>query len=286
MSTNTINVTIDGIQALSSQYEYKNVEDSTKGYTRKTGQIEFSFAPTKDSTVVITYNRSLDLLNAAERIQFLYEAQSGLYGKDFAQLMDGVDYGGVQVKSFEFGAKLGWDNDPWYATTWDSYDDGFEDEIITLDGSTTQITLSKPLENEVVYNVYLNGVRIDDPNFGTGNPVANPNAITQSLTGDGEKTIIYTDNDGLDISKPLVDGDTIIVRKASSDGSFLPDTFTLDTVIEGGNLAYGTATGLKSEDITIDGDGFVTPTTSKGPEELVTGPVSYTHLTLPTILLV
>ena len=273
LSTNTINVTIDGIQALSSQYEYKNVEDSTKGYTRKTGQIEFSFAPTKDSTVVITYNRSLDLLNAAERIQFLYEAQSGLYGKDFAQLMDGVDYGGVQVKSFEFGAKLGWDNDPWYATTWDSYDDGFEDEIITLDGSTTQITLSKPLENEVVYNVYLNGVRIDDPNFGTGNPVANPNAITQSLTGDGEQTIIYTDNDGLDISKPLVDGDTIIVRKASSDGSFLPDTFTLDTVIEGGNLAYGTATGLKSEDITIDGDGFVTPTTSKGPEELVPGQV-------------
>ena len=200
LSTNAVNVTINGIQALSSQYSYKNIEDSTKGYTRKTGQIEFSFAPTKDSTVVITYNRSLDLLNAAERIQFLYEAQTGLYGKDFAQLMDGVDYGGVQVKSFEFGAKLGWDNDPWYASTWDSYDDGFQDEIITLDGSTTQITLSKPLENEVVYNVYLNGVRIDDPNFGTGNPVANPNAITQSITGDGEQTIIYTDNDGLNIA--------------------------------------------------------------------------------------
>jgi len=271
LKTNAIDITIDGIQALSSQYIYKNVSDVTKGYTRNTGQIEFSFAPLLGSTIVVTYNRSLELLNAAERIQFLYEAETGLYGKDFAQLMDGVDYGGVQVKSFEFGQDLGWDNAPWYANNWDSYDDAFEDEIITLDGSTTQITLSKPLEDTEVYNIYLNGVRIDDPNFGTGNPVANPNAITQSLTGDGEQTIIYTDNDGLDINKPLVDGDTIIVRKASSDGSFLPDTFTLDTVVEGGNLAYGTATGLKSEDITIDGDNFVSSTTSKGPEELVPG---------------
>ena len=271
LSTNTINITIDGIQALSSQYTYSNISDITKGYTRNTGQIEFSFAPLKDSVIAISYNRSLDLLNAAERIQFLYNAETGQYGKDFAQLMDGVDYGGVQVKSFEFGADLGWDNDPWYATTWDSYDDTYQDEVITLDGSTVSITLSKPLENEILYNVYVNGVRVDDPNFGTGDPVANPHAITQSLTGDGEQTIIYLDNDGLNLPLGLKDGDTIIIRKSTSDGSFLPDTLTLDSVVTGGNLAYGTATGLNSEDITIDGDGFVTPTTSKGPEELVPG---------------
>ena len=271
LSTNTINITIDGIQALSSQYTYSNISDITKGYTRNTGQIEFSFAPLKDSVIAISYNRSLDLLNAAERIEFLYNAKTGQYGKDFAQLMDGVDYGGVQVKSFEFGADLGWDNDPWYATTWDSYDDTYQDEVITLDGSTVSITLSKPLENEILYNVYVNGVRVDDPNFGTGDPVANPHATTQSLTGDGEQTIVYLDNDGLNLPLGLKDGDTIIIRKSTSDGSFLPDTLTLDSVVTGGNLAYGTATGLNSEDITIDGDGFVTPTTSKGPEELVPG---------------
>ena len=42
---------------------------------------------------------------------------------------------------------------------------------------------------------------------------------------------------------------------------------------QGGNLNYNTATGLDSADITIDGDGFVTPTTSAGPEEQVPGQV-------------
>jgi hypothetical protein len=65
----------------------------------------------------------------------------------------------------------------------------------------------------------------------------------------------------------------IIFRKSTSDGSFLPDPNDFDTIIEGGNLAYSTATGLRAEDINIDGDGFVTPTTSKGPEELVPGQV-------------
>jgi hypothetical protein len=64
---------------------------------------------------------------------------------------------------------------------------------------------------------------------------------------------------------------TITIRKSTSDGSFLPSGAGFDSLIEGGNLQYGTATGLAAGDINIDGDGFVTPTTSKGPEELVPG---------------
>ena len=45
-----------------------------------------------------------------------------------------------------------------------------------MDGSTEIFTLSKPLENNVVYNVYPNGKRIDDPNFGTANQT-NTNAV-------------------------------------------------------------------------------------------------------------
>ena len=64
---------------------------------------------------------------------------------------------------------------------------------------------------------------------------------------------------------------TITFRKSTSDGSFLPEGIGFDSLIEGGNLQYGTATGLDAGDINLDGDGFVTPTTSKGPEELVPG---------------
>jgi hypothetical protein len=74
---------------------------------------------------------------------------------------------------------------------------------------------------------------------------------------------------------PAVEGTainpTVTIRKSTSDGSFLPSGVGFDSLIEGGNLQYGTATGLDAGDITIDGDGFVTPTTSKGPEELVPG---------------
>jgi hypothetical protein len=51
-----------------------------------------------------------------------------------------------------------------------------------------------------------------------------------------------------------------------------------DTFIEGGNLnpnsAYRTANGLRADDIIIDGDGFITPTTSPAPEEMVPGHIS------------
>ena len=89
----------------------------------------------------------------------------------------------------------------------------------------------------------------------------------KSLEGDGStKTVdvsaIETGSD-----------DIIIVRKSTSDGSFLPDPDAVDSLVKGGDLAYSTATGLNAEDINIDGDGFVTPTSSHGPEEFVPGQV-------------
>jgi len=68
-------------------------------------------------------------------------------------------------------------------------------------------------------------------------------------------------------------GDTIIIRKTTSDGSTSPDYTTFDVELTGGNFEYTTAKGIESGDITVDGDGFVTPTTSKGPEEQVPGQV-------------
>ena len=52
-----------------------------------------------------------------------------------------------------------------------------------------------------------------------------------------------------------------------------PNEQAYDSIIQGGNLNYPTATGIASGDITIDGDGFVTPTTSAGPEEQIPGQV-------------
>jgi hypothetical protein len=88
------------------------------------------------------------------------------------------------------------------------------------------------------------------------------------ITGAGQTTI------QLDESLiPTVANDVIVIRKATSDGSFIPDPDGYDTLLQGGNLTYESAKGIRAEEIVIDGDGFVTPLTSKGPEELVPGQV-------------
>ena len=65
----------------------------------------------------------------------------------------------------------------------------------------------------------------------------------------------------------------VVIRKASSDGAIIPDPRSYDTLLSGGDLRFASARGINPEEIIIDGDGFVTPTTSKGPEELVPGQI-------------
>jgi hypothetical protein len=272
LRTNTIEITIAGELALQSEYTYTNVKDITKGYDRYSGRVTFTIPPADGTAIVIKYKKPIELLTAADRINLFYDPVAGQFGNELSQVMDGIDYGGVEVKSFEFGGSSGWDALPWFTDSWDTYDTTYEDEVFTLDGSTISITLSKPLENGVVYNLYRNGVRLDDPNWTEifdSSIIKNPNAIMQSITGDGTTTVIELQ----ELEIPTSVDDVIIVRKITSDGSFINDPESYDTSLTGGTLAYNSATGLRAEDITIDGDGFVTPTTSKGPEEIIPGQV-------------
>lgn len=269
-STN-ITVTIDGLESLRSEYTFDNIEDTSKGYTRYYGRISFTKALDPQKNIVITYNKAPDLLQAQDRINLYYSPTTGMYGNDLAQLMDGIDYGGVEVTSFDFGSGSGFDSDAWFTTTYDTFDTTYEDEVFQLDGSTEVFQLSKPLEDGVEYNVYLNGKRIDDPNFDPddSSAVTNDDAVMRSITGDGEQTTVTIFN----TTQRFRDGDVVVIRKKSSDGAVIPDPRSYDTLLSGGDLIFSTAKGINPEEIIIDGDGFVTPTTSKGPEELVPGQI-------------
>ena len=271
-----VKVFVDGRQSLRSEYQFKNIEDNSLSYTRYKGQVEFTNPPANGSEIIIEYYKPLNMLTAADRIKHGYVALPGMYqiendpsGKlNFNQLMDGIDYGGVEVRSFEFQGTSGWDAGEWYSSTWDTFDNSFEDEIFTFDGSTISIILDAPLEDGVEYNVYRNRIRIDDSNYNTPQQT-NTNAIMQSITGDGETQELFLDELGITVN----DDDILVIRKITSDGSFLPDPESYDTALTGGDLTYASAQGIKAEEIIIDGDGFVTPTTSKGPEEIVPGQV-------------
>ena len=260
------------VEKLRSEYTYKNVENTTAGYTREQGRITFTTPPTNTYKIKIKYFRPISLLNAEDRINFAYSPGANMYGKELQQLMTGVDYGGVQVRSFEFDKPSGWDTQGWYSDSWDTFDNTFEDEVFYSDGSTNAVQLTKPLANGIMYNFYLNGVRIDDPNYDASTLNDNPTAITTSIIGDGVTQVLDLETMGIRV----LPSDVLVIRKTTSDGSVLPDAESYDTALTGGDLAYSTATGIKSEDIIVDGDGFVTPTTSGGPEELVPGQVNDT----------
>jgi hypothetical protein len=277
-----IKVTVDGLEALRSEYAFSNVEDTTKGYTRTSGRITFTNALAVGKTVVITYNKAPELLQAQDRINLYYNPTTGMYGNDLGQLIEGIDYGGVEVSSFNFGTGSGWDSDEWFTTTYDTFDTTFEDEIFQIgDDSTRVLNFASPLVSGTIYNVYKNGVRIDDPNYGTASQ-KNVNAKITSITGAGQTGVALYDDAG-DLASSIIvlneediptgSGDILVFRKTTSDGAFLPDPRSYDTVLTGGDLAFSTARGINPEEIIIDGDDFISPTTSKGPEEQVPGQV-------------
>lgn len=382
-------VTIDGVEALQSEFSYQNNLDMSKGYERKQGQISLTNAPAAGAQIQITYHIDPMLLTAADRINMFYDPAVGQFGKDLAQLMDGVDYGGVEVRSFDFGGSSGWDTTEWYTNNYDTYDMSYEDvvniipphlvdytalgyrvqlvwtniakavnniakgddaatpqnfktlfsvsqsgtpvgpidplsilnvaddingvtfksaekiqkyllneltedDIIYIDNIETQLlprftqltqaelesliqedilreiyfTSDTPFISGQTYNFYHNGVRLDDPDYGTPDQT-NVNAVMQTITGDGIQQQILLRSIGI---TPNTD-DVFALRKPDSDGSFLPSDIDFDTMLSGGNLSYGNAKGMLAEDIVVDGDNFVTPTTSKGPEEIVPGQV-------------
>jgi hypothetical protein len=268
LDTKKVKVYLNNILQLRSKYTFENIKNADKSYIREQGKILFTTPPALNAAIRVEYNIPLSMLNAADRVNLAYNPIAGMYGNDLAQLMTGVDYGGVEVRSFNFDGPAGFDTAGWYTDNWDVFDNTFEDEIFTADGSTIAVQLSAPLESGVVYNLYKNGVRIDDPNFDAATPT-NVNAITNSITGDGTADIIYVQDLGIE----LLDGDVFVVRKTTSDGSAIPDPTSYDTALSGGDLAYTSARGIAAEEIIVDGDGFVTPTTSSGPEELVPGQV-------------
>lgn len=268
-----LTVTLDNIELLTSEYTYENILDKTKTYNRYHGRITCTIPPAANTSLKVAYKKDIKLLDAQDRINLAYFPVSGQFGKDLSQVMDGIDYGGVEVKSFDFGQQSGWDEIPWFDGSYDTYDITYKDQVIKLDGSTTTLQLDNILENNVVYNIYKNGIRLDDPNW-TGDSTGsdNPNAIMRSITGDGVTNTLQLQELGISV----VADDIIIVRPTTSDGSFLPTNINFDTVLSGGNLNYSNAKGIAAEEIVVDGEGFITPVNCKGPEEVVPGQVQDT----------
>ena len=401
--SNNVSIVVSNEEKLSSEFVVYNKLDTFSAYTRYIGILEFSNPPISGSNnIVIKYQKNISLLNAADRIKYFYpdSPKPGKIGKDLGQLMDGVDYGGVEITGIEFDIGSGWDALPWFTTGWDNFDPTFSDYLVKSNGIQRNFNLEYvPADGEII-TIYHQGVRasvpfyvrLDDVNYDlitnlnseivvlTGeisnlqnileglqtdklnqenlievisnsleslqnqynivsaqfavavpftplwfslqaqlgaltsqidtttanlvvqtaqlnlinnnieetedliaekelqldstetelensDPLINEDAVMNSFIGDGSTNGPIT----IPLSVSIADGDFFTFRKSTSDGSFKPDPKFYDTEILGGDLAYTTAKGILSEDINIDGDGFITPTSSHAPEEVVPG---------------
>ena len=167
-----INITLDGITVLNDNYTATTYSELYNGYHKLYSKIVLTFTPDRGQTLLLTYDKNINLFHAADRISNFYQPSSGMPGVEMGQLMTGVEYPGTQLQTLPFAYSSYWDMSPFANASWDQ------------------------------------------------------------------------------------------------DG-----TADVDTILDGGNLAYTTALGINPEDIIVDGDQFLSANVSHSPEELVPGEV-------------
>ena len=138
---------------------------------------------------------------------------------------------------------------------------------IVISNGFVNLTTSLTSGSVININSTLPSVKLDDENFGTPQQT-NVRAVIPTFIGNGNSNVITIPNTFV-----VAAGDKFILRKSTSDGSLIPQDTDYDSLLTGGDINYATASGLNADDILIDGDGFVTPTSSPAPEEVVPGQV-------------
>lgn len=150
-------ILVNNIEIYGAQYSVTVEESVHNTFTSLDGYITFTEAPSANAEIVIQYYKNIRLLNASDRINYAYSPITGMYGKDYGQLMTGVDYGGVQLTSIDFEIGGGWDVLPWDVTSWDNVLSTNDDLVISSDGTTRSVGDKLdyiPAAGEII-NVYL-----------------------------------------------------------------------------------------------------------------------------------
>ena len=217
------------VEVLRSSYKLSIVKSTSRGYTSYSGSITFTTAPKKGQVVTVTYIKDWSMLNAADRIQYYYDPASGELGKDLAQLMTGVDYGGVNIHGLNFDISSGWGSVPYYTDKWASFDSTFDDYVVTVAAGTYSFTLPYVPPAGTEMNVYYVGKNVD------------------SYTNDGSaeySTLIYNFNVN-DVYPPTA---TISISKAFNNAGSV-------NIAGSDTIKVANTTGIKVGDIlTIDPD--------------------------------
>lgn len=148
-------VTVNGVPMLRSDYRLSTVTATNRGFTSYSGLLTFTTAPEQGSIITIEYNKNFEHLTAADRINFFYDPQTGMIGKDTSQLMTGIDYGGVNITGVDFGINYGWSTQGWGSGGWDNYSENFVDYVAYYNGVSYEFRLPYVPEDNEAINIYI-----------------------------------------------------------------------------------------------------------------------------------
>jgi hypothetical protein len=270
-----VNTTNNTGSSVSSSDYIIQLKQEMIGYRKYVGYIKFKNVPSAGSRINVQYAKNINIQNAVDRIITSYEPTAGMPGKDITQLMKGVEFGGVEIQGLNFTVSSGWDGLPWFSQGWDSFVNEYNDLLVISDGVTLSYDLGYVPLSGTKINVYFAGVRVDDENFGTLEQ-SNANALFGTIIANGSSSTIT-------LPQVPASGVKIDVRQTLSDGVTLPtDELILDTNLSGGDfttisdageIRFKTATGLRPDDISVDGGQFLSVEHSPAPEELVRGEI-------------
>jgi hypothetical protein len=121
--TDTTSIKINNQAQIVGTYSINPKISLEKGYKVHYAELEFLDAPEDESIITINYVKDFIHLNALDRIHHFYSPRAGMLGKDFAQLMSGIDYGGVNIMGIGFEKPNTWDGlYNWGEKIWDAKD--------------------------------------------------------------------------------------------------------------------------------------------------------------------
>ena len=264
-----ITITLDNSLVLGSDYSVIYYDEDygqfAGEYRKNRCKILFlNYTPAVGQNLTVSYYKKTSLLNATDRILNFYTATSGMPGLDLGQLMTGIVYPQTRVEGLMFDYSTDWDIYTGYDSS--SYADSVGLYVSTTSTSTSKVIggtwTSVPLASITGISVgqYVNVSSTITQTFTTATvKVVDINTLTNVVTFN---TTTYTAiSTGSNIEFWTLDSEMSVLDSAIVGGTW--NTFTRVDAL-----------GINSEDITIDGDGFITANTSHAPEELVPGEVN------------
>ena len=263
-----ITITLDGSLVLNANYAIVNYQvDYGKiagEYKKQFTKIRFlNYTPGLNLILKVSYAKKIDLLNAIDRTLNYYTATSGMPGLDLGQLISGIVYPRANIEALKFDYTTNWDQRPFADSAWNdqvSYYTSTSTSAASysIGGTWTGVVLAGT--HGIIKGQLINVISTLTNNFTTSTvSVVRVDTVTNTVIVNA--TAVRT----------IPAGSTIEFWTLDSNA------FALDSAIDGGTWTNGArinALGIFPEDITIDGDGFITPDTSHAPEELVPGEIN------------